>query len=212
MAKELMLIWLEQKRRLVILDSKPRWRGEILTNSLPAKRLYRGMNHGDVLAGSVVVRNMDEFIAAWKYHPERPIIVQSDIDMDLHAAAATYVYEASKKEKRPVLIYIDETMDHFYPSGQPISTKLGRIYGRICRSGRELGLAALFASQRTKSIPVSIMEEMSYLFLFEIDFDQDLARLKEMGIKGDIPSPKDHSFFYYRRAEKKFYGPFKLKV
>lgn len=201
------------KSIIVILDSKPRWRGEIRANGLLAKKLYRGMDHGEVLEGAVVCTSPEEFSAAWsEWRSKRPIIVQEDKDLDFHAWAVDQIYTLSKKERLPILIYVDETMDHFHPSTQPRSRGFGYSFTRICRSGRELGIAAIFASQRTKSIPTSVLEEMSTLYLFELDFEQDVKRLQEMGVSGNIPKPKEHVFYQYVRKGKHWRGPYKLAI
>lgn len=214
LANVMLLNWKKKKNHiLVILDSKPRWRGELTINHLPAKGMYRGMTHGETFPDSMVVSDSKEFDIAWKqYRSKYTIIVQNDLDMDLHAWVANYIYTAAKREKKPILIYLDETMDHFQPSTQPRSKAFGYAFTRICRSGRELGIAAIFASQRTKSIPVSIVEEMSELFLFRLDFEEDLKRLKEMGVTGDIPKPNGHKFYIFKRENRKWSKPMLLKI
>lgn len=215
LANVMLLNWKTKnpKSILIILDSKPRWRGELNINHLSAKSMYRGMTHGETFPDSMVVSDAKEFDIAWKQYRKRyTIIVQNDLDMDLHGYVANYVYTASKREKTPILVYVDETMDHFQPSTQPRSKTFGYAFTRICRSGRELGIAAIFASQRTKSIPVSIVEEMSELFLFRLDFEEDLKRLKEMGVTGDIPKPNGHKFYIFKRENRKWSNPITLKI
>ncbi len=214
LAKQLLLIWIQTpKRRLVIFDSKPRWKGERLLNGTSAKGLYRGWKHGEIFPGSIVIRSVNEFIAAWKMYPNFPLIVQEEEDMNVHAQCAKIAYEYAKRSEEDVMLYVDETMDHFTESARPRS-KFGGIWARVARSGRELGIGALFATQRSRMIPVQIMEEMSYLFLYQLDYEEDMARMRAMGIPRNMHPPnRVHLFYYWRKSNRrKIWGPYKLKV
>ena len=210
--KQLMLMWIAVPgRRLLIIDSKPRWRATNRANGLSAKWIYRGWDHGDEFPNSILATNMDEFRYVWKAFPKFAVIAQSDEDMEFLAAAAAFVYNAAKRSKTKVLIAVDETMDHFSIGAAPLA-KSGRIWQRLARSGRELGIAVLYASQRSKQIPISIIEEISYLFLFRIDYVEDIDRLRAMGIPKDLlPPRRDFIFNYWRKSiRSRIWGPFKV--
>lgn len=213
LAKQLMIQWRmpKEKRILIIFDSKPRWGASWMVSGLTAKHIFRGMQHLDFFPGSVLVRTPDEFVAAWRqYRYTHPIIVQESESMDTHALIARWVFEHSKRERAPILVYADEMMDHFRGNGYPVS-QWGTVWARFSRNGRELGIAFLAASQRTKAIPVSIVEELSKVYLFEIDRPEDLDRLRDCGFDArNLPRLPEHSFWYYTRAGKRVFGPYRL--
>jgi hypothetical protein len=84
----------------------------------------------------------------------------------------------------------------------------------VCRAGRELGVAGMFATQRPRSIPMAMLEEMSQLFLFSISDENDLKRLWEIGFPRGQTSPNElHQFVLWRKDRKRtVYGPFMLAL
>ena len=214
LSKQLMLMWMARpKRRLLIVDSKPRWRGTFRANGFSARWMYRGWDHGDEFPNSVVCTNMQEFKYAWTAYPKFAIIVQDDEDLAFLAEAAAYVYQWAKRHKEKVLVVVDETMDHFTIGAAP-KVKAGHIWARLARSGRELGIAVLYCSQRSKQIPISIIEEISYLFLFRLDFEEDMDRLRAMSIPRALVPPKtDRIFKYWRKSLRtKIWGPLRVRL
>ena len=213
-----MTMWLEKpNRRLVIFDTKPRWRAEYLVTGISSKSRYKGWRHGDVFPNSVSITTLNEWnqLKNWRTNPV--VIVQTlpgeEPDLDLQAQIAIDLYRSMVSSKDDLLIYLDETMDHFRPSATPVS-RSGWIWQQICRNGRELGIGAIFASQRPKQIPISILEEMTFLFLFYIKDDEDIKRLYRMGFPRNYGAPERLKEFYYWRAneKRKVWGPYILNL
>jgi len=209
--------WVAKNRRLVIFDTKPRWKAEYLPNGMSANLRYRGWTLGEVFPDSISVTSWEEWVEARRRLDERTIIVQTLIgerpDLDLQASIAVDLFRRAGRQKRSILFYLDETMDHFQPSTAPIAAD-GWIWAQVCRAGRELGVAAMFATQRPRSIPMAMLEEMSQMFLFTISDQQDLKRLWEIGFPRGQTSPDELYHFYLWRKDHKsrIYGPFVLSL
>jgi DNA helicase HerA-like ATPase len=210
--------WVSKGRRLVIFDTKPRWKADYLPNGMSAMYRYRGWTLGEIFPESISVTTWDEWVEARRRLDDRTIIVQTLIgerpDLDLQAEIAVDLFRRAGRQKRPVLFYLDETMDHFHPSTAPIASDDGWIWAQVCRAGRELGVAAMFATQRPRSIPMAMLEEMSQMFLFAISDQNDLKRLWEIGFPRGQTSPDElHQFYLWRKDRKsRVYGPFMLSL
>lgn len=197
----------------LILDRKPRYRADKTSTGLPAKRLYRKWDHGSFIPGSVLVETPDDLSLAWKTGAH-VAIVQGDSDADIPrmlAVATKFLKDA--RASRPQLLQVDETLYFFGPSGAPKGgTDILKTYAV---GGRERGVASLFCSQRTKGFPPSILEECNRLYLFRLDYRDDVKRLKEMGAPVEdstIPS-REHEFVYWTKADySDLWGPYKLDV
>jgi hypothetical protein len=183
---------------------------------MSANMRYRGWTLGEPFPESISVTTWDEWVEARRRLNERAIIVQTVIgkrpDLDLHAEIAVDLFSRAGRQKRPILFYLDETMDHFHPSTAPIASD-GWIWAQVCRAGRELGVGAVFATQRPRSIPLAILEEMSQMYLFTISDVNDLKRLYEIGFpRGHTPPDELYQFYLWRKDQKtKVYGPFVLQ-
>lgn len=178
------------------------------------RSIYKGWAHGDVIPDSVLVTDLDDFKMAWDLYGHKfAIVVQNDEDMAVHADIATFIYNWSKNHKDVILLYVDEMMDHFREGGAPIA-KAGTIWGRIARSGRELGIGILFGAQRSKRMSISLIEELKFLFLFRLDYEEDVDRLRAMGLPRSVVMPtQDHVFVYWNKRQRtKIWGPFKLRL
>jgi len=204
--------WARKGKRLV-MDRKPRYRAEFLSNGLPAKRLYKHWDHGSFIRGSVLVREPDELDLAWSldYHVA---IVQGDSDADIpRMLAVADRFHRRARASQPQLLYVDELLYFFSSNGMP---KGGSdVLKTYAVGGRERGVASLFASQRTKGFPASIMEELNRLYLFRVDYREDIKRCREMGAPvtdEDVPE-KEHVFRFWTKADyKMLYGPYSLDL
>ncbi|MEM3846642.1 MAG: hypothetical protein QXU98_13185 [Candidatus Parvarchaeota archaeon] len=214
----LMRMWLAKpNRKLVIFDTKPRWRAQWLPSGRSATSRYKGWRHGDVFPDSISVTTMHEWEIAKRNWRPQPVIVQPDLgdeaDLELQATIAWDIYRSMPRDKSDVMIYVDETMDHFNVSTHP-KVRAGSVWAQICRGGRELGLSALYATQRPAQIPLSILQEMSFLWLFYIKDDEDVKRLYRMGFPRTAHPPERlHEFLYWRALEKRVvWGPYTLDI
>lgn len=198
--------------RILILDSKPRFRAEFFTNGASAKRVFKHWKPSETLPGSVLIREASQLDDAWRLGA-RIVIAQcerQDERYRLVEAAEKFYNEA--RHSRPQLLCVDETADFFHMNGAPIGGSDALV--RIARSGRERGTAAFYCSQRAKSIPSSIIEELTQLYLFVLDGRADLKRCIEMGAPEWIEPPDNlHEFMLWtKRDRRNIYGPFQVAL
>jgi energy-coupling factor transporter ATP-binding protein EcfA2 len=201
-----------QSSRILILDSKPRFRAEYFTNGISAKRVFRHWKPGPTIPGSVLIREAAQLEDAWRLGA-RVVVAQAERSAQypelVHVAETFY---RAARHSRPQLLCVDETADYFHQNGSPIGGSDALV--RIARSGRERGTAALYCSQRAKSIPSSIIEELTQLYLFALDGRSDLKRCIEMGAPEWIEPPEELLEFmlWTKRDRRNVYGPYKVTI
>lgn len=203
-----------QHGRILILDSKPRFKAEYEPDGWRTKRRYRHWDHGAFVPGSVLVTNPTDMESAWDTG-HRIVIAQATNIRDIPALVqCTELFFEQSRARRPQLLVVDETSDFFH-------TNTARMGGtdsllRTARAGRERGLGGIFGMQRTKGVPPQLLEEMTRLYLFRVDYTTDVNRLTEMGaprtVVRDMPRVK-HRFMYWTKDEySKLYGPYTLTL
>jgi hypothetical protein len=104
------------------------------------------------------------------------------------------IFYGEYSDRIPRAICVDELAD-FYE----ISRRSGTgIFTQAARSGRELNIALFAASQRPSYIPTVVMTECDRLYLFQLDYKEDMKKVYSMGVPQDVRVPSvDHSFFYW---------------
>lgn len=200
------------KSRTLILDSKPRFRGAYEVSGRRAKRRYKKWQHGPTVPDSVVVSDAADMGVAWATEA-RIVIAQGDGSRDLPMllqCARSFLDDS--RAGRPQLLFVDETMDFFTSSAQPRGGD--DILVRVARAGRERGCAALYCTQRTAGIPAQLIEELTKLYLFRLDYSKDVKRLYEMGAPTWLTPPDEERVFYYwtKLAYRNVYGPYSLDL
>lgn len=196
--------------RLLILDSKPRFRAEWTVQGVAAAPRYRKWSHGPVLAGSCVVDNPGDLEFAFKRH--RIVIVQSMSGRELpRLAKAAKLFLDESRASRPQLVYVDETLDFFHKNGSP---KGGDdIIIVLARAGRERGTAALYGSQRTYGLDAVLLGEMSRMYALRLDSRKDAGRLQEFGAPPFAMPLEPHEFMYWWKGDyRRVWGPYKLQL
>jgi hypothetical protein len=198
--------------RILILDSKPRYRAERTARGASARRRYRQWSHGPTVPGSVVVDSPAELDMAYDTD-HRVAIAQGQHSRDIPAllSCARRFLETSRAN-RPQLLVVDETMDYFSSNG---AARGGDdVLVRVARAGRERGTGALYCSQRTRGIPAQLMEEMSRCYLFRLDYKADVKRLWEMGFPQGVEPPSvARAFKYWTKADYgRVWGPYQLDL
>ena len=185
--------------RILVLDTKPRWRGERLPDGRDARRLYRGFAPGDTIPGAVTMSQMRDWTLAWDHdtNPTQTVIAQR-VQTDWkdrqanHANTLAYVvacaerFFGTQRVKTPSLLYLDEGHDFFHSSGQARGTD---IVQRCYRAGRERGLATLAGFQRPSGLNLQVLTELNYCALFRINFAKDVKKLYDMGWPEGVPPP-----------------------
>lgn len=170
--------------RILVADTKPRWRGERLADGTSTKRRYERMGPGDFIPGSVVMQSPRDWSLAWDRdnNPAQTVIMQNIDHTSQQAAgwqqAMADKYFKSLDYRRPSLIYWDEGHDFFTAQGMARGSD---IVQRGYRAGRERGLTSLIGFQRTVGFPIQCLTEANICALFHIDYIKDMRRLYEMG-------------------------------
>lgn len=192
----------------LIVDSKPRFKAELELNGLLTKTTgrYRRWGYGsEVIPGSYVLPRIQhpkkELDQAWRLGGTIAIVQsESKNEWDELAETARIFFEGYGA-KQPRLLIVDELAD-FYER-----RLLTDIFQRVARNGRERDFAFIAGSQRPRKVPVETMTEMLRLYLFKLDFDEDLDHIIQFGLPWkQIPKwqrkeviPGGHVFYMWDR-------------
>lgn len=185
--------------RILVIDSKPRFRGEMELNGLSAGRRYRKWQRGEMLPGSVVlpggVHVREGLRQTWRLGFDTALAQIPNLAyIDWQQAAMGWFYEDSDDAYQQ-LLYIDELADHFSSSG---AYGRGNVLVQAVRSGRERGVAVMAATQRPTGVPQSFFSEASRVYLFRLRKKADLDHLQESILPETIRPPAGkHSFLVY---------------
>lgn len=197
------------RSKILVADTKPRFRAEWELTGISAKRRYRKWDHGDVMPGSVRL-DLDQDDGgqekAWQLG-HRIAIAQTDRERDipkLNRIIAKFFAEARAREPR--LVYVDELLDFFGVNGQP---KAGSgedrdAIKRCATAGRELGISLLCSTQRPAGVPRAVVQELSKLYLFRLDSEEDVISLyRWIGLPRRYTAPRnDREFLLYDRQKR----------
>lgn len=179
--------------RILVLDTKPRWRGERRADGTSTKRLYRKLSEGDTIPGSVTISQPHDWALAWDRdaNPVQTVIAQrikgSHRENVAFQVGCAERFFDSLDFKRPSLIYFDEGHDFFTATSSAIGGS--DIVQRGYRAGRERGLASLIGVQRPKGFNPQCLTETNYCALFRINFRKDMAHLYDMGFPQSVGPP-----------------------
>ena len=195
--------------RILIADTKPRWRATRTLSGDPISKRYGKMVEGDKI-DSMLLDSPSDWGMVWDrdVNPTRTVIIQPDLRTDYvqDEEIARQVYFISKyfrtlDPREPSLLYIDEGMDFFGPNG---SAKSGDIIQRCYRAGRERGLATLMGVQRPACITPLAMSESNVKILFALGSDDDLLTLRKRGFPRTI-APIDEDYHFRLLRDRKLY-------
>lgn len=197
--------------RILIIDSKRRYRASHDLNGRKADRNYKQMRGGAYIPNSLrlpLFASARDLKQAWELAPGNIIIAQTDKEYQypwLNAMVMSHYEQATKKHWN--LTSVDEML----ALTKSRKNATGVVTTAVC--GRERGVFLLGCSQRPRWIPTEVMSEMSSCFLFNINYEEDMKHLYELGFPrywGDMkeriqmkPPPFDHSFWAWngrRRA------------
>lgn len=202
--------------RLLILDSKPRFRPEWLPDGRRAARRYRHWAHGPSIPGSMLVEEPGQLAGVWTFG-HRVAIAQCSTQAErIKLAMTAGEFFRQARASRPQLLMVDETLDFFTPTGMSLRGHPDSLL-QVVRAGREKGCGALFCSQRAMGIPRQIISEMTRLYLFLLDVRSDVRFLPEMGCPEDIDCPDEpHDFYYWTKnpptERRNIWGPYRLSL
>ena len=201
--------WLatQPRPRVLILDSKPRFRAQWELSGFSASHRYKKWRRGPSVPGSYAL----DFTASegvrgqlrqvWRLGShiaiaQAPQSWRLDAKlMALRAAAAAFYNDS--RDSYSQLVVVDELADFFNTSG---FAKAGDELLQIVRSGREMNVALLGACQRPKGLPKSFLTELGQAYVFRLVNDDDMEHLEEMGLPGTAAPPdQDFTFLYFAR-------------
>ena len=184
--------------RVLIIDTKPRFRARMEINGITTavSRRYAKWGMGTKpLPDSYVIpvgfdpkKAMDQI---WRLGGNVAIAsTERETQWSWANQCATEFYEGYGA-KVPRLILVDELGDFFKYQA------LADIYQRISRNGRERNVAFLAGSQRPRKVPVEMLTEMGRLYMFRLDFAEDIKRVYSFGIPPWTQVPDGHAFYLY---------------
>lgn len=200
--------------RILVVDTKPRWRATQGVTGNNLRRHYRFFVKGDKIPRSVLLRNSSEWNMAWTPDLTTRIVIAQRDDLDTEQLIAWQVelikkFYQTQKAGEPSLLYVDEGMDFFGVNG---SSRYGTAIQRCYRAGREKDLSTLIGVQRPKCINLQCLTEANVLYLFAINYEDDVRRLYEMGWpKGEMP-PRENFKFKLLRNGKKYPKTLQLRM
>src|ERR1035437_9164347 len=93
--------------RRLVLDSKPRYRGQYLLSGLPAKRRYKSWDHGAAIPGSVICEDPRDLERA--FGMGNTVICQGESGRDVpRLVAHASEFLRHSRAGRPQLLQVDE--------------------------------------------------------------------------------------------------------
>lgn len=188
----------------LIADTKPRFKAEMELWGVPTSvtRRYSKWGYGSgIIPGSYVIEGKlasfaSELDQVWKLGGKIAIVHAEHKNKRESVAEALRVFYEHYGAKRPRLAVVDEVAD-FYES-----RAWGSIIEQIARAGRERDLGLIAGSQRPRKVSKELLTEMSRLYMFELQWYEDLKHVMEFGLPRDIRVPTGHTFLMWDRKLK----------
>lgn len=192
--------------RVLVLDSKPRFRAQWLPDGTSAAKKYKRWDHGDVTPGSMAVdlfgNPKDALRTSWMMG-QRIAIAQTDSSAYRpHLLRLLSAFFAEARASRPSLVIVDETLDFFHSNGSPFGGNDAIL--RVARAGRELGVSGGFGSQRGLGIPIQLRSELSQAYIFKLDHAKDIRECYDFGFPREAAPPtEDHEFQFWHKKKQR---------
>lgn len=196
----------------LILDTKPHFAPEWHTSGWSTKRTYSGVELKH-LPGAVLIGSAGDLTDALRW--SHTVVAQGESEEDLpRIMDIVWAFYAGAKARQPRLLQVDEGHDWYSVNGQPKVRRDG--IAKAQRAGGERGLGVLFASQRTKGIPVSMLGFANKAYLFATSWTDDLKQLTQAGMPPDLENvvpTEDYWFAYWSRAKRRqMWGPYRIDL
>jgi hypothetical protein len=197
--------------RILIADTKPRFRAEWTADGMSAKRVYKKWRYGAPVPGSVLVPPGDTVGLDRAWRRGRIAICQGVAEDAAPIARIMRTFTDSGDGRRPLLLYIDEAMDFYGPTGLP-KPGTGNPILQGMRAGGERDVSVLMATQRAKFVSGQLWELLERLYLFRLELEGDMKRIREMGVPAELEAPEEnHVFKYWSKLDRKrIFGPLTL--
>lgn len=202
--------------RTLIVDTKPRFKAQWELNGFPTSasgRYFRWGYGSGILADSCVLpggsRIGSELDQLWRLGHKIAIVQTEEESEWAHASATATVFYERYGASLPRIVFVDELADFFKWRA------LADIFQRIARNGRERDVALIAGSQRPRKVPVEVMTEMRRLYMFMLDYAEDVKHVMQFGIPRDVWMPQGYSFYMFDkklRMEQPSNAYYQLKV
>lgn len=193
-----------RKRRVLVADTKPRFRAEETPHGFSASRYYKNWAPAPVTPGSVRLDlgKNKPLKGIWQRYTIAMAQVDALESVPLVQDTIRQFFDEANVRDHDQLVVVDEMGDFYLPNGYP---RGGRDeITRTQRAGGELGIGTLLASQRAKGIPIQALSEAGVVILFQQNFTKELDRLRECGYPGGIAAPTaadpKGTFLFWRRG------------
>ena len=196
----------EPTARIMVFDTKPRWRGQRRADGTSPRKMYKNFVKGDTIPGAAILERPQDWSIVWDRdaNPSQTVVVQrlkgsqkANVLFQLWCAEQFYDTQSAN---RPSLAYFDEGMDFFTTNGVAVGSD---VIQRMYRAGREKGLATLIGVQRPKGINAQCLTETSWCCVFRINYVDDMKRLYDMGWPKGVSCPtyeQPHAFRLWREG------------
>lgn len=192
--------------QILLLDSKPRFRGEIERYG-PDNRFVRDAAHhykdwesGPTIPGSyrLDIHRSEPLRHIWEKEDDRCriAIAQSELPTERRRLLQIADQWYNKRQRyADRVLAVDELLDHYHRNTLSISADTD-VPLKVVRAGGERGFGGLFGAQRPKGLPPQITEELSVLYLFHLRYEGDIKYLWDMGIPSSINPPGEEEGDY----------------
>lgn len=190
---------------ILVLDTKPRYRAEIERYG-PGMKLVRNADHhythwekGPTIPGSYRHDiNNPNMKAYWgPKDPCRTVILQTERDHErgqILELADTHWFEVRKKGADRIL-RVNEMLDFYYGNGVCLNSR-HNVPLKVNRAGGERGFSGIYESQRTRGMPLQLIEEATMILLFHLKYEDDMKFLWQNGVPRDVFPPKDEKYAF----------------
>lgn len=197
--------------RILIADTKPRFRAEWTADGRSARRVYRKWRFGPVVPGSVLVQPGDKLGLDRAWRRGRIAICQGVAEQAPPIAWIMRQFTDQGDGRRPLLLYVDEAMDFYGPTGLP-KPSTGNPILQAMRAGGERAVSVLMATQRAKFVSGQLWELLERLYLFRLEMEGDMKRIREMGVPAWMQPPEENHIFRFwsKLARTERYPPMRL--
>lgn len=193
--------------RVLICDTKPRFRAEkelwgvsTITSGRYDKWYYGSLPIPGSYAVNIGANAKSQLDQVWSFGGTVAIISAEGEEEWPSVTDYARAFFEGYGAKHPRLLVVDELADFFQ------FRKLGDIFQRIARNGRERDCGFIAGSQRPRKVPLEVMTEMTRLYMFELQFDEDFEHVMQFGIPREIRKglrkPSGYEFYLYDRKLK----------
>lgn len=206
-------MWAQTDRsaRILLVDSKPRFRAQYELSGWNAAHIYTHWRQGALVPYSyrlpvgATLNEQTWELARTTTPRERGLVVIAQVPVNSKDVRIYYPWldqcirrhYAALNKRHWNYFYIDEMLSLMRGTRK---NQAGAV--QVITAGGELGHTFLGGTQRPRWIPVEAMTELTRLYLFKLSGGEDLKHIKSMGLPPDFGAPDvRHQFNVYSKIE-----------